>query len=234
LIGNCLPAGRHPELILIMQVTCAICYEESDERVSMPCCGTRMSSIQYCRRCIEIVVERGLDCGGPKLGRCPTCSRYFSIENGYVRSVEQLVAKCRICQQHRNIVDTSLLWCELCLLGSRHPYEYECARCHGFQQIFHPMWRYQASPMSYGTTTWACHKGCADFTCWRVRQEDAGSIPPELCPESWGRREEWLAAIRAQRRAETSRKYISPWLSRTTVVMLAFICAHLYYVHIFN
>ncbi len=32
--------------------------------------------------------------------------------------------------------------------------------------------------------------------------QDAASVPPELCPESWGRRDEWLAAVRAQRRAE--------------------------------
>ncbi len=36
----------------------------------------------------------------------------------------------------------------------------------------------------------------------RRRRQDAASVPPELCPESWGRREEWLAAVRAQRRAE--------------------------------
>jgi len=31
---------------------------------------------------------------------------------------------------------------------------------------------------------------------------DAARIPPEHSPESWGRREEWLAAVRAQRNGE--------------------------------
>ena len=41
-------------------------------------------------------------------------------------------------------------------------------RCHGFQRIPHPMWRYQHGPSAFSSDTWACHIRCGSFTHWRV------------------------------------------------------------------
>lgn len=35
---------------------------------------------------------------------------------------------------------------------------------------------------------------------WRIHPEDATRIPPEECPETWGRRDEWLECVREERR----------------------------------
>jgi hypothetical protein len=43
---------------------------------------------------------------------------------------------------------------------------------------------------------------CADFTMRRVVPADVGRVPPDDCPESWGRREEWLAQVREVRLRE--------------------------------
>ncbi|CAE8715823.1 unnamed protein product, partial [Polarella glacialis] len=70
------------------------------------------------------------------------------------------------------------------------------------QRIPHPMWRYQASPTEFGGSSWACHKRCQAQAHWRVVAEDVSKVPAADAPPSWGRQEEWLAAVRERRRAE--------------------------------
>ena len=72
--------------------------------------------------------------------------------------------------------------------------------CGRFQQIPHPMWRYQSSPDAFGTASWACHGACCDYTRWRV--VDATRVPDDHAPESWGRAEAQLDRVRAIRRDE--------------------------------
>ena len=79
------------------------------------------------------------------------------------------------------------------------PLRYECDRCHRVQLIAHPMYRYQPDPLTFGTDTWACHAGCGTYTHWRIVADDANRIPPEECPETWGRRDEWIREIREAR-----------------------------------
>jgi len=105
---------------------------------------------------------------------------------------------CLMCRQQRIIVDESC--CSACLLGRRlGPLRYECDGCHRVQLIAHPMYRYQRDPITFGTDTWACHAGCGTYTHWKVLPADADRIPPEECPESWGRRDEWSQEIRRAR-----------------------------------
>ena len=181
--------------------TCAVCYEEYpfDRRAVLPCCGTLESTVQYCLRCIEVIVENGF---AGTVGRCPTCSQMISIKDGSITS-GQLVSNCRMCRQEKQIADTRNLLCEPCVLGRSYTMRYECARCQQVQAIPHPMWRYQTEgPASFGNVSWACHQQCGDYTMWRIVAQDANKIPPEHCPESWGRREEWLASIRQVRQQE--------------------------------
>ena len=63
------------------------------------------------------------------------------------------------------------------------------------------MYRYQATPQEFGNNPWFCQR-CADFTMRRVIPQDLERVPAEDCPESWGRREVWLAEIRALRLRE--------------------------------
>jgi hypothetical protein len=52
----------------------------------------------------------------------------------------------------------------------------------------------------FGTDSWACHQRCDDYTHWRVcKPED---VPDAETPESWGRREDWLAHVRQTRLRE--------------------------------
>lgn len=138
------------------------------------------------------------------MGRCPSCRKYLSIDESGAISVTEKQAQCRMCCQTKVIVDEGM--CDACSLGMRFRLRYECDRCHRVAQIPHPMWRYQASPAEFGSATWACHLGCDDYTHWRVIAEDAAKVPDFDCPESWGRREDWLAAVRRQRHQELSAK----------------------------
>ena len=56
-------------------------------------------------------------------------------------------------------------------------------------------------PEEFGHDTWACRR-CQDQTHFRIEPGEIHFVPLDDCPESWGRREEWLAAVRAQRRRE--------------------------------
>jgi hypothetical protein len=140
-----------------------------------------------------------------RLGKCPSCSAWFTLDGETVVSAREAVGTCRCCLQDKELTDVARQLCEGCLLGQTFAFRYECSRCHRIQRIPHPMWRYQESPTQPGTVTWACHVGCGDYTRWCIVPEDAARCPPELCPESWGRREEWLEAVRERRRIEAAR-----------------------------
>ncbi|CAK9074501.1 unnamed protein product [Durusdinium trenchii] len=123
-----------------------------------------------------------------------------------VPSITENRGQCQMCRQMHILVDQGM--CEACNLGRRYVFRYECQRCHRLQRIPHPMWRYQATPTDFSSSTWACHQGCGDYTTWRLAPEDVGQVPDMECPESWGRREEWLEQVRRLRhsgqRPETS------------------------------
>ncbi|CAL1155872.1 unnamed protein product [Cladocopium goreaui] len=163
---------------------CAICYEPCAP-VTLPCCGKEGSTVMYCRNCMEIICAQG-----DGIGRCPTCRQCLSIDGAGVLSISENRQQCLMCRQMHIIVGRGM--CEACNLGDRFSFRYECARCHRIQEIPHPMWRYQKGPSDYGTASWACHRGCDAFTHWRIIPEDATQVPAMECPESWGRREEWL------------------------------------------
>jgi hypothetical protein len=151
-----------------VRFTCAICQEEESPdtvRVLMPCCGRADSSVQFCRRCIEIIAERGIE---GRIGRCPICLKCYSIADGVIQTTEQR-SQCSMCCQMKVIADTRRQFCDQCLLGHTYSFTYECARCHRLQRIPHPMWKYQATPTDFGTASWACHqvgvRGRKDMPC---------------------------------------------------------------------
>lgn len=186
---------------------CAICWEllPLKDRMKMPCCGSDSSSIQYCRQCLIIIAQNGIE---NKIGKCPTCSDYFTFENDEIKSQNEVPIQCTICKQLKTVVielREGFSLCPPCVLGSRHMLNYECERCHMTQMIPHPMWSYQPSLEEYSRVTWACHLRCGDYTHWRIIPEDAQVIPQGHVPESWGQRELWLATVRElslQRRRE--------------------------------
>ena len=173
--------------------SCAICLE-SAEFITLPCCSgshTQSSTTRFCLECVTLLCDHA---GGN--GRCPRCRAWIGIEDGaVVERAEQ--DQCRICCQLRVLVDNGT--CDACSLGMRYPLRYKCQRCDQTQRIGHPMWRYQETPGSYGTVTWACHRRCHAQTHWRIVAADVGRVPDGDAPESWGRRDEWLQTIREYR-----------------------------------
>ena len=186
---------------------CAICWMETEgSPAALPCCGAPPagSSTVYCMRCLEIICETAL--GG--MGRCPTCRGYIQKRPGGGLDVADGVFECDVCHQARPIVEHvhGRPICGACSIGIRAPLRYECERCRRVQRIPHPMYRYQVDgPGSFGNNSWFCNGGvCNDFTHWRVHPADVQRVPAEDCPESWGRRDEWLARVREQRLNEAA------------------------------
>ena len=186
---------------------CTVCLELFVEnvasecrRATMPCgCDRAGSTMAFCVRCVEIICEQA----PAQVGRCPKCRAFIRCtgEQGASRfALADRTAQCRACHQIRTILDGEL--CDACLLGMRYCFRYECARCQRTQRIPHPMWRYQRTAIEYSTDTWACHRGCAGFTHWRILADDAARIPRQETPASWGSREEWLTEVRLRRRME--------------------------------
>ena len=188
---------------------CAICWDTiGGDPATLPCCGPppAESSTVYCLRCLEIICEHAP--GG--VGRCPTCRGFIKKVEGGGLAVADGLAQCACCNQVRPVV-VNVQGRSICGAGSvglRAPLRYECERCGRTQRIPHPMYRYQIEgPGIHGNNTWACHSGyCGDvgFTRWRIHPDDIARVPPDDCPDSWGRREEWLATVRRQRRMETA------------------------------
>jgi len=191
-------------------VECAICWgdTESDGFAELPCCTAPVgSTMRYCSRCIEIICEESP--GG--VGRCPTCRAWLKKKEGGGFELGDEVELCNLCNQPRQIVHRAhggqLKVCDACFLGAQQQLRYECQRCHQIARIPHPMYRYQPTATEFGNNTWFCRKGfdgrgCDDFRNWRVCASDAHLVPAEDAPEGWGRREEFLARVREQRRRE--------------------------------
>ena len=210
-------------LILIM-FNCSVCYEQCENQAIMPCCNNPNSTLRYCTECISII------CESPP-GRCPTCRAYIKYENGIVTNIVHQ-DPCNICKQTRTIVDERRLICEACMLGMRYCFKYECEVCHHVQRIPHPMWKYQPKPSDFTNDTWACNTFCHRQTRWRIVPEQAILVPPEHCPDTWGRREEWLLGIREERRRRSNRNQINgrcaSLRSYTKYVFIIWFCWYVY------
>jgi hypothetical protein len=171
--------------------TCTICYEDSENECIMTCCHREESTMHYCRPCIEIVSADGY-------GRCPSCRSYFTLSADGEATVVDRIDQCRVCRQPRVIVDEENKICEPCLLGQTYCFKYSCKECQNGQFIPHPMWTYQETPFAYSSVTWSCQQ-CRAQTKWKIYAEMIKRIPLQHLPESWGRQEEYLAQIRAER-----------------------------------
>ena len=160
--------------------------------------------MRYCTRCVEIICEEGPD----GVGRCPTCRTFIrkKRDGGFEKCNE--VELCNLCNQPKQIVHRGrLTLCDACFIGAHQQLRYECVGCGQIARIPHPMYRYQPTATEFGNNPWFCRRGfdgrgCDDFKCWRVCASDAHLVPAEDAPEGWGRRDEWLARVREQRRRE--------------------------------
>ena len=192
---------------------CAICLEDGlaeADMAELPCCTIPpTSTTRFCRRCLEVICERAT--GG--VGRCPNCRAFLRVAASGALELTGEVEVCTMCAQVRTIVarrTDGLKLCDACFLGASHALRYECDRCGRYQRIPHPMWRYQRTANEFGDTTWYCHARCETHTNWRVAPRDAPLVPPDDCPATWGRREEWLAAVREQRLRERAPAHARP------------------------
>ena len=179
--------------------TCAICYESLNEQslILMPCCGREESTVQYCCDCLLVIANNGIN---NTFGKCPSCSKYFTVDNKVVTIRDSIPLQCLMCMQAHN--DTIAIGpgrniCPRCILGHSYCFSYECKRCHNMQSIPHPMWTYQPSPTEYTTATWACQR-CGDYTHWRISASDVNRVPPEHTPEGWNLRVRWLETVRLE------------------------------------
>lgn len=186
--------------------SCAVCMEEEtapdDEDASnriifakLPCCGkaNATSTVQICTCCIILLSSPTSD-GSSRVGKCPRCRSWIVIATPedttpapeLVITTVQAAGQCRVCNQVKDHLVEEDAVCDACFFGRRYPLLYECSACHTTQRIPHPMYRYQPSPIEFGTVTWACHGLCMNFTKWRIRPEQVRLIPVGDTPEAWG------------------------------------------------
>lgn len=147
--------------------------------------------MSYCLRCIQI-----------HIGKFPTCSTFFKFENGVIVTNSTIIDTCAMCRQQREIMSHDRNLCAACLLGSNHTYNYS--------MNVTSISKNSASHVEVSRSA-ECIRHCDvglpsqmynDFTTWRISRDDIERIPPQLFPESWGLREEWLISIRNQRLGE--------------------------------
>ena len=180
---------------------CAVCLETFNDTdcvpARLPCCQRETSTFGVCLGCLEEICNHYTVEAG-RVGKCPRCrERLYVSADGVVSKAPQPRGKCRMCCQERVLLDGGE--CDACILGSQFELTYECDQCGRRQQIPHPMWRYQATPGEFGTTPWACHNGCDDYTRWRVIEADLGRVPAHDAPEGWRTLDQWLEQIREER-----------------------------------
>lgn len=163
------------------QLCCAICLQSSDF-VRLPCCETVGSTVRFCLDCVRLLCERGDS-------RCPKCRASIGVEGTTVVKTRP-TRRCFVCQQNKEITEQV---CPPCLHGLQHPFRYTCDRCSRIQQIPHPMYRYQETPTSFSTVTWACHQACGDYTHWRILSSELSRVQDP--PDAWNQRNQLDLAI---------------------------------------
>jgi hypothetical protein len=183
---------------------CAICFDDvtSFQKTAttfclLPCCGSEgreaRSSTKICTACMLLLSQPVSD---KRIGRCPRCREWLVIQqDGLDISVLKSAGMCQVCNQVKEVLLEDDNVCDACFLGRTHPLYYECQSCRQFQCIPHPMYRYQATPQDYGTTSWACQGPCQHFTKWRIVPEYINQIPAGDVPESWNHDHLELARI---------------------------------------
>ncbi len=175
--------------------SCAICLEEDVVFAKLPCCDKATSTVQICTSCILLLLSPTSD-GTSQVGKCPRCRSWLVLKHECVITTVSAAGQCRICNQIKDHLVEEDAICDACFLGRQCPLLYECRICHSTQRIPHPMYRYQPSPMEFGTVTWACQGLCANFTHWRILPEQVRYIPVGDLPEIWGT--DWVAVARAR------------------------------------
>lgn len=190
---------------------CAVCFDTDFPIIPMPCCNREGSSTNFCRRCMELICSESPF----GMGRCPNCRATVGFKDGtlVLRTFED---KCSMCRHHKIMVDLDRRLCSDCSFGSVYNLRYECNGCHKIQRIPHPMWRYQEKADTYGSSSWACHQRCGDYTHWRVIPDDLERVPSNDIPASWGRDEDFLDMIRQHRLAERNDNSLSSTSSGPT------------------
>lgn len=171
------------------KLCCAICLQSS-EFVRLPCCETIGSTTKFCLDCVRLLCEKSD-------GRCPKCRAFIGVQGDTVVK-RKPTRRCLVCHQEKEISQDNV--CASCLHGLQHRFRYTCERCSRTQQIPHPMYRYQQTPTSYSTVTWACHQGCGDYTHWRILPSDLDRIPDP--PEAWNALDVAIARVRDLRNAQ--------------------------------
>ncbi|GAX16138.1 hypothetical protein FisN_3Hh381 [Fistulifera solaris] len=174
--------------------SCAVCLEEDVVFARLPCCDKATSTVQICTSCILLLSHPTSD-GTSRVGKCPRCRSWLVIKAEVITTVSA-AGTCRICHQIKDHLVEEDAICDACFLGRQCALLYECLNCHTTQRIPHPMYRYQSSPMQFGTVTWACHGLCGNFTHWRILPDQVRYIPVGDFPEVW--HTDWVAVARAR------------------------------------
>jgi len=135
------------------------------------------------------------------IGTCPRCRERLQIKQGSILIPPPNIGRCVMCSHKCKELFRGTKLCKDCFEGVENPYRYLCKQCHRVQRIYHPMYKYQSTPTEHGNVTWACHRGCRNYTNWRIVPEDIRLIPIVKRPESWGN-EDWFNEVRRIRRGE--------------------------------
>ena len=174
---------------------------------NLPCCGGRQSGssesfIKVCTSCILVLTSPSTT-GSHRIGRCPRCLAWIKVQipaeaadknnaasssknNGVTVEKIDVCGQCLICNQEKDFLVENGQVCDSCFLGRRQPLKYECQQCHHYQNIPHPMYRYQETKDEFGNVTWACQGKCGRFTKWRILPEELHRIALGDAPKSWG------------------------------------------------
>lgn len=211
-----IPHCGYDDLLGDSNVYCAVCFDplsaSNGARAKLPCCDMKFAKqhdasttdkFNICTSCILILTPPTWD-SISRVSRCLHCRTWITIDISTIGKGESLkistvstIGTCRICSQmNRPLVEKNSI-CDACFVGRRFPLLYECQKCHGTQQIPHPVYRHQASPHQFSTVTWAC-QGCQKFTHWRIRSDQIGLIPLGDAPLEWNGMVNALALARAR------------------------------------
>ncbi|KAL3908265.1 MAG: hypothetical protein SGILL_008547 [Bacillariaceae sp.] len=176
-----------------LSVSSSASQRRAPKFLRLSCCESDggHDNFKVCTACM-IVLTVATNDGSSRVGRCPRCRSWISVNTLHstcaVMDVRKLEAsgKCETCLQIKTpLISEDRALCDACFLGKEVPLLYECEECHQSQTIGSTMYRSQPTATSVGNEMWPCST-CQKSTHWTIAFDQLAHIPACDVPEEWG------------------------------------------------
>ena len=179
--------------------TCAACLDpfvdarDDDDAPVPPRAGPARASARGCPAATASTPRSRSACGASGtsasagtegVGRCPKCREHVRVTPRGEVLVAENRGRCELCLQQPRAERGTARALRRVRGRDEAPAPHDASGAVARSSIAHPMWRYQPSPATFGTTTWACHVSAASTPGGGSRPRASPACPSTTSPRA--------------------------------------------------